>query len=463
MQSATILTPAVHAGDATGQHTIDLVRALQHRQTQVEIVCDSVLGALPIDLQPLLRPGSYHDYVPAADLTILQYPIWFALAERFRRARGATIFWYHGVTPPALWSSAADIQLLQMSERNSELAWHADLAVCDSPFTVEELHRHAGYPRQRLRVVPFGVDTRHLSQASPPETLAQLRSQWQLTHKRVLLYVGRVVGNKRVDLLIDALACLADQYPDLVLLIVGDNHSSAAMQELMPQLAQQTERLNLTNRVIFTGKVGDLAPYYHMADLFVHASQHEGFCVPLIEAMAARLPVIASASGAMPWVLNAHEKQQDSVGLTFTPGDAHALAQQIERLLTDSTLRHTLQERGAQRVVEFDQEHFVRRVADVVTEAFALMPEKLLQSRHDDLYPPADVALRTYRVRSNLPVLGRLIERVRTNSTSHLKEAYLDRIIERQVGYNRLLADEVNRLHTTVARLSAQLDQLRER
>ncbi len=463
IHTAAIISPTARIADASGQHTIDLARLLQRMQAEVEIIYNYAMGELPDDMRPIARLDEQSDYVPTAELTILQYPIWYPLAERFRQARGTTLFWYHGTTPPAFWTTAEDLPLLQRSERNTTLVWHADLAVCTSPFTAQELHRHAGYPQQRIRVIPLAIDTESLQRKPAPTVLEQLRDQWQLHNKQVLLFVGRVVSNKRVDLLIDALARLAPQYPDLTLLIVGDNSGSLAMQALMPQIEEQIKRLQLTGRVIFTGKVADVAPYYHLADFFVHASQHEGFCMPLIEAMAARVPIVASASGAMPWVLNAQTAQQDGVGLTFTPGDVDALAQQVERLLTDSTLCNTLVERGTRRIVEFDQAHFERRVADVITEAAALTPEKLIQPLSGDLYPPADVALHGYRVRSNLPLLGRLIEKVRTNSTSHVKEAYLDRIIDRQVRYNRLLADEINRLHTEVAHLRVQLDELREK
>ncbi|CAN5603050.1 hypothetical protein BH10CHL1_BH10CHL1_24610 [soil metagenome] len=461
IRTAAIITPTARIADASGQHTIDLARALQRMQAQVEVICNYATGVMPDDIRAIARVDEQATYVPSRQLTIVQYPVWFPLAERFRQTRGTAIFWYHGVTPPALWRTEDGLQTMRISQKNSELAWHADLAVAASPFTAAELTHNSGYPSARIRVVPYTVNTSHLSRPPAPEILEALRTQWQLHGKRVLLYVGRVAGNKRIDLLVDALAKLTPTYPDLVLLIVGDHDGPPSAQELTQWLRSQAQKLGVADRVLFTGAKLDVAPYYHLADFFVHASQHEGFCIPLIEAMAARVPIVASASGAMPWVLNAQTESQASVGLTFTSGDADALAQQVERLLTNSTLCNTLIERGVRRIVEFDQAHFEQRVADVIAEATTFTHEKLIQPLSGDLYPPADVALHGYRVRSNLPLLGRLIEKVRTNSTSHVKEAYLDRIIERQVRYNRLLADEVNRLHTEVAHLRMQLDELR--
>ena len=73
----------------------------------------------------------------------------------------------------------------------------------------------------------------------------------------------------------------------------------------------------------------------------------------------------------------------------------------------------------------------------------------------------ADVVMRDYRVRSNAPVVGKFIEWVRVNSTTHLKEAYLDRVLERQVNYNRLLAVEVAALQNELVGLRAQMSELR--
>ncbi|MCL4863693.1 MAG: hypothetical protein KJZ93_30085, partial [Caldilineaceae bacterium] len=77
------------------------------------------------------------------------------------------------------------------------------------------------------------------------------------------------------------------------------------------------------------------------------------------------------------------------------------------------------------------------------------------------LYEQADIALRSYRVRSGAPGVGPLIEWVRVNSTTHIKEAYLDPIIERQVNYNRLLADEIMRLEGEVRQLREEIAALR--
>jgi hypothetical protein len=116
------------------------------------------------------------------------------------------------------------------------------------------------------------------------------------------------------------------------------------------------------------------------------------------------------------------------------------------------------------RVREFSQERFAANVLSVVEKVMRLAKQERPPANR--LAAPllaayADIVLRDYRVRSGAPLVGRLIEWVRNQSTTHIKEAYLDRILERQVNYNRLLAGEVaERQHELVA-LRAQVEELR--
>lgn len=449
-------------GDATSQHTFDLVRLLRQQGMAVQIFHNYPNGPLPDDIVPLVQHVDYAQYHPTADLTILQYPVWFPLAERFRQVPGAAIFWYHGVTPPALWGARPGLETVQTAEVRTELAWHAHLAVAASPFTADELHRHSDYPRERIHVVPLRIDVDALAQKPDEEELATLRRQWKAEGKRVLLYVGRIAGNKRIDLLIHALAQL--QRSNVMLLVVGDVVLNDAARILHPELEALAAQLGVANQVVFTGRVPVVTPYLHLADILLLPSQHEGFGVPVAEAMAAGTPVIASNSGALPWVLGADDSGNAPGGLLFREGNVDDLAAQITRLLDDPNLRNTLVAQGSERVRKFSVQEFDKNVMRVVQEAL-----RLAQQDRPPAYslatPPlaayADIVMRDYRVRSNAPVVGRLIEWVRVNSTTHLKEAYLDRVLERQVNYNRLLAVEVAALQNELVGLRAQVSELR--
>lgn len=457
--TVNLLAPSLRLGDAASDHTFALVRLLLDEGAQPRVWCSWPPGSrLPDEIRGRVRQVHYADYPLDADLTILQYPIWFPLAERFRQVRGPALFWYHGVTPPEFADNTAGRDLLVNAQARTELAWYAQLAVTAGPYTADELHRHAGYPPDRIRVVPLGVDTAHFRRSFAAPELEQLRERRKLEGKRVLLYIGRIAANKRIDLLIDALAQLAPKIPNLHLLIVGSSAGDLAGGQLYTRLQQQAARLGVVGQVTFTGRVEDVAPYLQLADVLVLPSRHEGFGVPLVEAMAAGVPVIASAGSAMPWVLNIGSSEE--AGLVFPAGDAPALAQALERVLTQPALAASLVAQGRRRAETFDSSHFRARVLAVLEEAVDLAqqgPAPFAERRIPAPAEQADIALRSYRVQSERLPAGKWVDWARINTTSHFKEHYLDRIVEQQVNFNRLAAHELAALQDEVHRLQAQL------
>ncbi len=462
-QTADLLAPSVRTGDATGNHLMEVARILREERIETQILCNYQPGPAPDDIRPLMRQIDYANYQPQSDLLVLAYPSWYPLAERIRDARGAALFAYHGVTPPHLWGVEAGREQMQLSQVRTQLAWFAHLALADSPFIGHELHTLSGYPMERIRIVPISVPVDHIRARPTETTLAALRAKWRLDGKQVALFVGRVAGNKRIDAAIDAVAQLSAAHPDLHLLVVGSREGNPAERELAEKLEARATRLGIADRVTLTGRVEAVEPFLHLAHVVVLPSQHEGFGIPLVEAMAAGAPVVAGNTGAMPWVLDAEGDEALAAGLLCKPGDAGDLARQIHRILAEEELRASLIRRGQARADAFSPALFARNLRSVLAELAELAKEPPPVAQHPvgKLYEQADIALRSYRVRSGAPGVGPLIEWVRVNSTTHIKEAYLDPIIERQVNYNRLLADEIMRLEGEVRQLREEIAALR--
>jgi hypothetical protein len=222
------------------------------------------------------------------------------------------------------------------------------------------------------------------------------------------------------------------------------------------ELRRQAEKLGVAEGVTFTGRVPAIEPYYHLADIYVQASQHEGFGVPLIEAMAAGLPVVAGACGALPWLLGASQDSNALSGLLVSPASAGELAQQIARLLQEPQLVQALVQRGRRRAAEFSSTRFATNVQALLDDTMSLAPHDTLPTKPhqgNSLYEEADIAMRAYKVKSKAPLMARLIEWIRTNSTIHLTEGYLDPVIEQQVNYNRMLAQQLASLKEEISRL----------
>lgn len=461
LDTAQILVPGLLTGDAASQQTMDMARGLDRQGWDVRVRGGGPAGPVPDDISARYQVAEPGNKTALASLTVLKYPGWYPLAETVRTQSGAVLFWYHGVTPPALWQGEDRFDILRNSQIRTELAWHAHLAGADSPFGAQELHDLSGYPLDRIRVVPLGFDLGAWSRPADPAAVAQIRRRWQVADSRLLLYVGRIAAHKRIDLLIHALARLLPDHPDLHLLIVGDVTANPTARILHAELLDLAATLGVGDRITFTGRVPDVAPFYHAAHVALLASQHEGFGAPLVEAMSTGTPVIASASGSMPWVVEGDEGNAAG-GLLFEPGDAASLAEQIRTLLDGGdAVRDRFAQQARQRAAYFSLDKFEARIMAVVEETLALAQagEKVRHpaSSHP-LYAQADVALRGPRPRSGVPVLGPLIDWVRRNSTTHVKEAYVDRIIEQQVNVNRALVAELHRLQSQVDALKRRLD-----
>jgi glycosyltransferase involved in cell wall biosynthesis len=161
--------------------------------------------------------------------------------------------------------------------------------------------------------------------------------------KTNILMVGRVAPNKGHALLIDAFAAYHYGYNnDSRLLIVGkEDERLCAYTEA---LRKQVQQLGLRNTVIFAGEVSEtvLKAYYLVADVFMITSEHEGFCVPLVEAMAMKLPIVAYGSSAIPGTVG-------RAGLVWKEPDPELLAESLHCIVEDESLAVTLGTMGWRR------------------------------------------------------------------------------------------------------------------
>lgn len=465
--------------DAIGTCIINQARFFQRRGDQVKIYLQHPPRDIPAEMVELTQVVSLDDvrnrrvdHFSTSDLYVYHYPSRYELMDSIMELeRGAVIFYYHNVTPPALLGSDFERDVLQYSlDSVRQLAGYADVIVTDSSFNAEDLIRVHGCEADRVRVLPLAVP---LDQFAPSPKNLELLQRYQLEGKRVILFVGRMAGNKRIERLVQALPLIKQQAPNAVLLLVGDDRGNPAIQENVARARQAAVQLGVAGEVIFTGPVDDLAPYYRLASVYASASLHEGFGVPLIEAMASGVPVVVSNATAHPWVVG-------HAGLLVEPENVEDLAQKIGRVLTDDALCGDLVARGLLRAREFSLERYENGWGQIVTEATAWLPdqpypflpseaasespvaEKPAPARraarpgpHPDLewlQSHTDVMLRGYAVRSKAPLVGKLIAWVRRNMTSHLREPYLDPMFERQVVFNHRLVQVLQQQTEITAR-----------
>jgi glycosyltransferase involved in cell wall biosynthesis len=252
--------------------------------------------------------------------------------------RGPKCLVYHNVTPHEFFAPYRPgfAWLLETGRASlPRLARHFPCSVGDSPFNAAELSS-CGFRDPGVLPIIVSPDRWNVG---ADESLAE-----ELQDGRTnLLFVGRFAPNKRQDKLVRAFAEYAALDPDSRLVIAGDG------QEFDPyfrRVLDEIERLGSGPRVLITGRVSDavLLACYRTADLYLSASGHEGFGVPLVEAMWFDVPVLAARAGAVP----------DTVGDAALLFDAETDLREVARLAKllardDRELRRRLVERGRAR------------------------------------------------------------------------------------------------------------------
>lgn len=266
---------------------------------------------------------------------------------------------YHNITPAEFFEPydfVAGTLLAHGRRELSALCKRARGALADSEFCARELRELADL---EVRVVPPYLAPR----AETPA--AQSHVSWLRRTKRGIdmLFVGRVAPNKNHAALMRIFAAYREAIdPNARLFIVGAWGSRPYMSALMAL----RERLG-PRGIVFTGSISGphLAAHYQEADVFVCLSLHEGFGVPLVEAMRARVPLVAYDAGAVAETLG-------GAGVLVRSLDTPVVAELIHRVATDDELRKRIVEGQDRRVTELEQ---IRR-DDVILDAVrAVRPE----------------------------------------------------------------------------------------
>lgn len=282
----------------------------------------------------------FERYKPTnADLLIFHYTDASPLSDYVKTLDVPLILVYHNVTPPEFFVGA-NAKVVQYTQRGrAELIAFREqtlLALADSEFNQRDLIE-AGYTH--TDVIPVIIPNT-LQQVTPDANiLAQLKDGVNL------LCVGRVVPNKRFEDVIKTLFYYRQIEPQAHLFLVGHTHTRPYVQWLHSLVAW----LGLDKAVTFTGQVSDaaLAAYYRRSDVFVYMSEHEGFGIPLVEAMRFGVPVIAYASTAVPETLG-------GAGILVTQKRFAVVAELIHLLQTDAELRQRIVARQLERARAFE-------------------------------------------------------------------------------------------------------------
>jgi L-malate glycosyltransferase len=313
-------------GDAIGHEVLGIQRVLRAAGYDSDIfveTADHRLESLTRDYRQLI------DFSHADNLLLHH----FSLGSRASRTafalpdRMALI--YHNITPPEYFIGIHRTLARQCFRGRRELQAYAsrsDLALGDSEFNRQDLEA-LGFPH--TAVLPVVPDFSHLDRPANRLVSSQFDDGWVN-----ILFVGRVIPNKKIEDLISFFHAYHTTYnPRSRLLIVG---AYSGFERYLASLHQLVAALDLTH-VHFVGHVSDeeLVAFYEIATLFLCASEHEGFCVPLVEAFYKQVPVLAYAATAVPSTM-------DGAGVLFAEKDPGHVALLVDTIVSDPRLRDAI-------------------------------------------------------------------------------------------------------------------------
>ena len=320
------LLPTISFGDAVSNDALAIRRML------TEMGCDTALYAEHIE--PRLSgegilPREDMGEVADSDLLIYHGSTGDPLNLKVPGIGGRKILRYHNITPSHFFSGYsryAEVLTATGRREMRELAGAFDYGMADSDYNRRDL-REMGY-RCPIDVCPVAISFEDYDREPDQEVLDRYRDDGWTN----LLFVGRITPNKKQEDVIRAFHYYHRYFNSRSRLFLVGN--PAGMQVYRGQLERYAAKLGLAEHVVFSGQISFRAilAYYRLADVFVCMSEHEGFCVPLVEAMHFGVPIVAYAAAAVPETLGGG-------GLLLRDRDPVEAAAAIDRILRDDRLR----------------------------------------------------------------------------------------------------------------------------
>jgi 1,4-alpha-glucan branching enzyme len=232
------------------------------------------------------------------------------------------------------------------------LTYEASRVIVCSSYMKSEVQEVFALPPEKIDVVPNGIDPEllHLKGAE------ELRKHaYALDSERIVLYIGRLVREKGVHVLLAAAPEILEEFPDTKFVIVGKGPA-------MNDLQRQAEAIGISGHVLFTGFVDDERrnQLLHLADVAVFPSLYEPFGIVALEAMATGLSVVVSNVGGLADVID-HGRN----GLKIYPNDAYSLATQVKQVLGNPEWSREMRETALQDILKYDWNRIAKRTIDI--------------------------------------------------------------------------------------------------
>lgn len=347
------LLPCLAYGDAIGNDTLAI------RDVLTGMGYDTAIYAEVIDRRLPVNTAQSVELMPSLtdeDVILYHGSTGSKLNYDFPQMRGRKVMIYHNITPHEMFAGydpSAERNMIDGIQGMKYLSDKVDHCIADSEFNRQELLR-MGFTCP-IDVCPIIIPFADYEKRPDQAVLRRYRNDDSTN----LLFVGRVAPNKKQEDIIRAFSLYRRHYdPHARLFLVG---SYDGMEKYYDRLRRYVDRLALQQAVFFTGKIRfeAILSYYRLADAFVCMSEHEGFCVPLVEAMYFDVPILAYNSTAIPDTLGGS-------GVLLPEKDPALAAACIDRVLRDDAARAHLIKGQRRRLEDFSYETVSARLKGIL-------------------------------------------------------------------------------------------------
>ncbi len=340
MTRIAILTPHITSGAAVSSDALGMCTALERRGYEARVYAESW------DLQePKIWPlNEIEDFLENRDdILIYHHSIgWKPALGLLQGLKCKTVIKYHNVTPPSFFAGASRWHEERCREGREQLQAIADagcdLYLSDSDYNQQELLAAGAHGLRCFVVPPFHEIDRLQSLDADLGTLDKFRDG-----RAIVLSVSRVAPHKGHADLIEAFADYHhyDNQNSRLLIVGREEEAFAAHSKRLREIAQF---LLVEDAVTFTGEISDsaLRACYLLANVFISASEHEGFCLPLVEAMAMKVPIVSYDSAATPETVG-------DAGIVLSGRNPQDMAESINLLAGDEAVNVAMGIEGRHR------------------------------------------------------------------------------------------------------------------
>lgn len=338
-------------GDAIGNDVLALHRTFQAMGHESVIMAATIHERLADEATPI-APERIDDRC----VVLMHKGAGDFISGMFASLRGKKVLVYHNITPPGFYAPYDLVfawNLWRGRRQVSRMADGIDEAWGDSRYNCEELVR-LGVPRSKVRVLPILMDFSKYDGIPDPQVAKALGEQ----KGAKLLFVGRIAPNKKQQDVIKVFYEYRKRFDERAQLYLiggwmGNEKYYAKLRGFIADLG--------IDGVHMPGHVSDeeMLAYFRGADAFVCMSEHEGFCVPLLEAMYCGVPVLAHAASAVTETMGNHD-------LLFAQKDYAAISQALHRALTDEAFRNLILRQQARNLARYASERTKARLASLL-------------------------------------------------------------------------------------------------